>query len=198
MSDDKPKTYDMQTAAKYTGLTPSVLRVWESRYGWPCPKRHRNGYRVFTQFEVDQIKKVADLVAAGAKVSELIRDGMPHLPCDVPVVHTRPDRLAKAVPRPTNREAHAARLRVEEYCGNLDVPGLRQEIAEAVRLRPADRQVAVYVPVVAFLIETEVHNVAVHGREALIEGLRAAIGQDALDACRDAVQCHLNLSPAGA
>ena len=28
--------------AEATGLTPSLLRIWESRYGWPTPRRLAN------------------------------------------------------------------------------------------------------------------------------------------------------------
>ena len=37
--------FSIHDAAAASGLTPSVIRVWEERYCWPAPKRHRNGYR---------------------------------------------------------------------------------------------------------------------------------------------------------
>ena len=57
--------FSIHDAAAASGLTPSVIRVWEERYGWPPPKRHRNGYRAFALHEIDELKKVAALVKNG-------------------------------------------------------------------------------------------------------------------------------------
>lgn len=71
---------NIKDTSKLTGLSPSVLRIWELRYGWPCPKRKPNGYRSYQQHQVDELKRIAQLVKEGAPISTLIVDGLPRWP----------------------------------------------------------------------------------------------------------------------
>ena len=38
--------FSIQEAGKACELNPSVLRIWEARYGWPKPQLRKHGYRV--------------------------------------------------------------------------------------------------------------------------------------------------------
>ena len=39
-----------------TGLSKDVLRVWERRYGFPCPQRGPGGDRVYTADQLVKLK----------------------------------------------------------------------------------------------------------------------------------------------
>lgn len=67
-------------AAKAAGTTDQVLRIWEHRYGWPRPTRQRNGYRMYTTFQVEQLRAVVAAVADGHPIGEILRTGEPALP----------------------------------------------------------------------------------------------------------------------
>ena len=62
----------IKEAAKQTGVSASRLRVWELRYGFPQPGFASNGYRVYTPYEIEQIKRVAALAADGALIQEAV------------------------------------------------------------------------------------------------------------------------------
>ncbi|MBA2480734.1 MAG: MerR family transcriptional regulator [Planctomycetes bacterium] len=72
--------WNIKDTSKLTGLSPSVLRIWELRYGWPNPKRKSNGYRTYQQHQVDELKRVAEIVKNGTPISALIVDGLPKWP----------------------------------------------------------------------------------------------------------------------
>lgn len=74
-------TYTIIEAAKATNTTPSMLRVWESRYGWPKPLRQiGNHYRAYSDAQVEEIRRVVRAVKMGRSIGELIVDGEPILP----------------------------------------------------------------------------------------------------------------------
>ena len=86
---------NINEASKACGLSPSVLRIWELRYGWPNPKRKANGYRAYNQHQVQELKRVSDLVKRGTPISALIIDGLPRWPTDQAIKRT-PMGLTKA------------------------------------------------------------------------------------------------------
>lgn len=109
---------NINEASKACGLSPSVLRIWELRYGWPSPKRKPNGYRAYNQHQVQELKRAAELVKNGTPISALIIDGLPRWPADnthkriVAGLH-----LAKLLPKP--RGVLEAKLQ-DELVENLE------------------------------------------------------------------------------
>src|SRR4051812_36615461 len=96
------QSLNINEASKACGLSPSVLRIWELRYGWPNPKRKPNGYRAYNMHQVQELKRVATLVKSGTPISSIIVDGLPRWPTDhsrapVPRTLTR----TRALVRPT-------------------------------------------------------------------------------------------------
>lgn len=54
--------YPMRTVAKLTSIEPHRIRFWETRYGLVQPARDESGRRLFTKDEVDQIRRIGELV----------------------------------------------------------------------------------------------------------------------------------------
>ena len=107
-----PQALNINDASKACGLSPSVLRIWELRYGWPNPKRKANGYRYYQQHQVEELKRAADLVRNGMAISMLIVDGMPKWPNDEAKIPRHiPLAATKSLPRPERPEL--ARLTAE-------------------------------------------------------------------------------------
>lgn len=92
---------NINQASKASGLSPSVLRIWELRYGWPSPKRKPNGYRTYSIPQVEDLCRISELVKHGMSISQLIYDGLPRWPTDQ-VNRKAPTGLqrTKTLPRP--------------------------------------------------------------------------------------------------
>jgi len=73
-------TFSIKEVAEKSGVTPSALRIWELRYGWPAPYRKANGYRYYLQNQIDEITRIASFVRTGVSISTLIEDGLPVWP----------------------------------------------------------------------------------------------------------------------
>jgi len=81
MPTSTPKSHvNINEASKMCGLSPSVLRIWELRYGWPAPKRKPNGYRAYSLHQVQELKRMSELVKSGLPVSSLIVESLPRWP----------------------------------------------------------------------------------------------------------------------
>lgn len=171
------KTYDIKEVAEATGTTPSVLRIWEQRYGWPRPKRQKNGYRQFTEHEIQEIRRVAAAVRSGTPIGSLVVDGEVVFPSTAPVTPAvRPVAIMRAVPAPATADGRASRARVEAAAEVGDTSAIYAEIVGATRLHPSDRPAAVYAPVIAYIAEAAARNVTVRGLPRLERALQDAVG----------------------
>lgn len=152
---DRLAQFSIHDAAQICGLTPSVIRVWEERYGWPTPKRQHNGYRAFSAIEIDELKRVAALVKAGTPISHIIMDGLPVFPKD----NTRPTpqhdlRLTRALPPCVSRVAATARDGIVEALEQRHDGRVLEALQRAcIDLRPADELTGVLVPALVGVIE---------------------------------------------
>ncbi|MBK8064826.1 MAG: MerR family transcriptional regulator [Betaproteobacteria bacterium] len=55
-----------------TGLSKDVLRVWERRYGFPCPQRNTYGERVYPDEQVLKLRLVRRLLDRGLRPGRLL------------------------------------------------------------------------------------------------------------------------------
>lgn len=90
-------------AAEICGTTPSTLRSWERRYGFPAPPRRDSGHRVYTPHELDLVREVVARTHDGAPVSLAIEDVRRSSEPAEPLRATQPgdfaERLAGAAER---------------------------------------------------------------------------------------------------
>lgn len=147
--------FSIQEAGKACDLNPSVLRIWESRYGWPRPQRRENGYRVYDYQQIEELKRIAELVRQGHTISSLIEDGAPVIPRQQTASESPYARL-DALPLPIQgraREAHATlinALRHQQFGAALGI------IERAnFELHPGQLANACYVPTLVTLAETQ-------------------------------------------
>lgn len=109
---------NINEASKECGLSPSVLRIWELRYGWPNPRRKANGYRSYSPHLVDDLKRMAELVNDGTPIRQLIVDGLPQWP--------RREDAPAALPRTLDR------TRTLPHSGGSAEQALREELIRAI------------------------------------------------------------------
>ena len=65
--------YRINAVAEATGLSTASLRAWERRYGIPSPTRGDSGYRLYTEADIAQVKRMVELGDQGVAPSEAAR-----------------------------------------------------------------------------------------------------------------------------
>lgn len=170
---------NINDASKACGLSPSVLRIWELRYGWPSPRRRANGYRAYTSHQVQELKRVAQLVKTGTPISQLIIDGLPRWPTDTSTPQP-PRGLPRTKSLPRSKILAVARMQDEviEALDTRNAPGAQERLQRAVwQLRPADEPAAVLVPIVVAVAEARANGRPFDEEPALIAGVRTRVQQ---------------------
>lgn len=69
VADDKGK-YRINAVAEMTGIPAATLRAWERRYGVPEPRRTESSYRVYSDADIELIRRVRELCDQGMAPSE--------------------------------------------------------------------------------------------------------------------------------
>jgi DNA-binding transcriptional MerR regulator len=146
---------NINEASKACGLSPSVLRIWELRYGWPNPKRRSNGYRAYNPHQVQELKRAAELVKGGTPISALIIDGLPRWPADQ--AHRRlPLGLTKAklLPKPAGVLETKIQQELVESLEHRHTNQVKELLQRAFwSVRPDDEVLTALVPTLTALEE---------------------------------------------
>jgi len=61
------------TAATLLGVSPSTLRTWERRYGFPAPRRSAGGHRQYDRAEIEALRDAYSQTGHAASAVELVR-----------------------------------------------------------------------------------------------------------------------------
>ena len=71
--DDAETTYPLRAAARITGLSPDLLRAWESRYEVVKPLRTPGGTRRYRDADLERLRLVKAAVDTGGRISVVAR-----------------------------------------------------------------------------------------------------------------------------
>ncbi len=149
------RSMNINEASKACGLSPSVLRIWELRYGWPAPKRKPNGYRAYNQHQVDELKRIADLVKGGTPISSLIIDGLPRWPADIQQKRV-PQGLSRtrSLGRPSGGQETKIQGEIVEALEKRHASLVKELLQRAFwQVRPNDEAPTALIPALAGLAE---------------------------------------------
>ena len=87
---DHAQTYRIKQVARTTGLSTHVIRKWEARYQLFHPQRGPNGYRHFTQDDIQLLLYLKSQLDNGESIGQLaqagehnLRASMHHVPLDL-------------------------------------------------------------------------------------------------------------------
>lgn len=105
-------TYSLGAASRLSGVSPALMRAWEARYAAVTPERTAGGTRRYRASDIERLRLLKALVAAGRRISEVA-------PLDVPALR----RLAQEIGEPLDPA-------IEAVFGALD----RLDAAETERL----------------------------------------------------------------
>lgn len=144
-----PVHLSIREVAKQTGLGEAVLRVWEARYGWPRPGRRSNGYRFYPLALVSVLQAVRVEIERGKTIGDLLRDPVwaeimetGRMPEETQVVEKpRPDW--SSIPQPQSEGACELRAKLESALERGDAGTVAWVEAQAGRLHPREREMAV-------------------------------------------------------
>lgn len=64
--------YRIKTVSEMTGIPRETILAWERRYGLVKPARSSNGYRAYSDSDVEVLQELKDLVDQGLQISEAI------------------------------------------------------------------------------------------------------------------------------
>lgn len=93
-------TYRIKSVSALTGVSAATLRAWERRYDLVVPERTAGGYRLYTDGDVERLRRIKELVDHGYKVSEaigLVQRGERGARAEPPSVEPLRDRLHAAL-----------------------------------------------------------------------------------------------------
>ncbi len=62
--------YRIQAVSSMTGIPAATLRAWERRYGVPTPARTTSSYRLYSDQDVELLRKLRDMCARGIAPAE--------------------------------------------------------------------------------------------------------------------------------
>ena len=91
--------YTIQAAARKTGLSEHVLRVWEQRYAAVTPNRTPGKRRLYTAAQLERLGLLRDLTRGGHRISQVARVATPKLR-RLTLELATPPSPAEASPRP--------------------------------------------------------------------------------------------------
>ncbi|MBN8525504.1 MAG: MerR family transcriptional regulator [Planctomycetes bacterium] len=165
---------NINDASKACGLSPSVLRIWELRYGWPNPRRRANGYRAYSAHQVQELKRVAQLVKNGSSISQLIVDGLPRFPADGSTPQApRGLPRTRALVRSRDGRIKETQDAVIEALDTRNAPVAQERLQRAVwTLRPADEPAAALVPILVGVAEARANGRPFTEEAALLTAVR--------------------------
>lgn len=64
--------FSIGVLASRTGVTPTQLRTWENRYGFPSGQRSASGHRRFSEHDVELVREVLEVRSSGVPLQAAI------------------------------------------------------------------------------------------------------------------------------
>jgi methanogenic corrinoid protein MtbC1 len=66
---DRP-SYNIKAVAQMVGLLPVTLRAWERRYGFPSPSRGGQGYRLYSEHDLQTLRWLKTQLDSGMNIGQ--------------------------------------------------------------------------------------------------------------------------------
>lgn len=143
MREGKPgerPVYSIGAVSKMLGIPSATLRTWQERYGVVLPERSEGGHRLYTRDQLQQLRFLADQVAAGMSpadghrlLSERLASGQPLQSAGAPSRDTLLILLAEQDPFAAEFAEYF--LRTEGYAVAL-VLSVEDAIAKSASVEP--------------------------------------------------------------
>jgi DNA-binding transcriptional MerR regulator len=116
--------YRIHAVSQLTGVSTATLRAWERRYGFPSPSRTSSAYRLYSDYDVDLLKRMKELVESGIAPNEAARE----------LLETSTAAPTAPPLEETEDPYHTAAMRIVDAAGRLDTTALNREVRRALLL----------------------------------------------------------------
>lgn len=136
--------YPIRVVAQRTGLSPHVIRVWERRYEAVTPERSANGYRQYTEADIDRLRGLRELTEAGHGIGDIAGLGAPE------IAELLDQKRAVSGPPSSERLAEGGPSELTAPVARSSVRGA-VSAWDAARLTAVLREAAVRLPLDVFL-----------------------------------------------
>ena len=103
-----------------SGLSSALLRQWERRYGFPRPERSPGGHRLYSEIDIEALKKIKEAISEGVAPSQAVKRYLEGLTQDGP------------------RPPETLSLELEEALLRTDTESAERVLSEAYRLHPME------------------------------------------------------------
>jgi MerR family transcriptional regulator, light-induced transcriptional regulator len=96
--------------ARRTGVATELLRAWERRYGLFTPERTAGGYRLYSEDDVQRVRRMRELLGTGLSAAEAARQAgsEPAAPAEVVPAAAAAAELRRALEQLDDAAAQAA------------------------------------------------------------------------------------------
>lgn len=129
--------------AQQAGVTTAVLRMWESRHGFPVPHRLASGHRRYTAGDVELVRQVLRRRDAGIKLEVAIAEAAATRPPSSPSIYAELRRRHPALATHRLRKSTLIALSwaiEDECCAVADHPVLFGAFQRAAFYAPSARR----------------------------------------------------------
>ena len=69
----KTNIHSIGTVARYCGLSPEVVRAWESRYNAVSPQRSTRGQRIYSDTDIQRLALLARTCRGGHRIGDIVQ-----------------------------------------------------------------------------------------------------------------------------
>lgn len=122
MNDASPR-YRIHAVSQLTGVPTATLRAWERRYGFPTPGRSSSAYRLYSDRDVDLVRRMRALIDEGIAPNEAARNLLESTRAEAePALEPSADPFELAVDR------------IVDAAARLDTLALQAEVRRALLL----------------------------------------------------------------
>ncbi len=129
--DENAGRYRIQAVAQMTGVSAATLRAWERRYGIPVPKRSSSSYRLYSDHDIELVRRVRQLCDEGMAPSQAAREVIAQR--DPPAAPATP----KTVDAPGEDVYAMATARILEGIEHFDPDRVKSAVERALYLGPS-------------------------------------------------------------
>ena len=71
VTENTERSHPIQVVARYTGLSPELIRAWEKRYGVVKPARTKSGRRLYSDADIEHLSLIRKVTRFGRRISEV-------------------------------------------------------------------------------------------------------------------------------
>jgi acyl-CoA hydrolase len=104
--NDQDGRFRINRVAETTGVPEATLRAWERRYQVPKPSRTPSGYRLYSQDDVAQVRRMRELCEAGISPADAAKE--------ILVAESAPKEVRRRAAEPPPPAEHDEPLRLME------------------------------------------------------------------------------------